>query len=181
MDRLPRMRPTSPDPSRSAREPRPPPMINRGGDRVVAPAAAIWIVGYCAHWAAFFLFERVPHERLPPYPSGIRLYRLVALADLALRLCTYVPIAWIIVCSWKRYPKSALVVLVAVLPALVVDSATRMSMGWRQNTSNLSWFVYSRLLYGFGQLIDDFLPVVGFSVGLLSVLLSICLRRLRGP
>jgi hypothetical protein len=180
MDQLPRMRPTSPDPSRSPSQPRPRP-VNQLEARVVAPAAAIWLVGYCAHWAAFFLFERVPHERLPPYPSGIRLYRLVALADLALRLCTYVPIAWIIVCSWKRYPKSALVVLVAVLPALVVDSATRMSMGWRQNTSNLSWFVYSRLLYGFGQLIDDFLPVVGFSVGLLSVLLSICLRRLRGP
>jgi hypothetical protein len=113
-------------------------------------------------------------------PAGVGFYRLVALADLALRLCTYVPIAWILVCSWKRYPKSARAVLVAILPALGADSATRMVLGMGPNTGDLGWFVYSRLLFGFGALIDDFLPVLAFSVGLFSVLLWMCLRRLRG-
>ncbi len=88
------------------------------------------------------------------------------------------PIAWIIVSSWKRYPKSARAVLVAILPALVVDSATRMVLGMGQNTGALGWFVYSRLLFGFGGLIDDFLPAVAFGVGLFSALLWIFLRRL---
>ena len=179
MERLPRMRPTSPDPSTLPPQPRPLP-ANPLEQRVVVPAAVIWVVGYCVHWAGFFLFESIPPGRLPPMPAGVGFYRMVALADLALRLCTYVPIAWIIVCSWKRHPKSARAVLIAVLPALVVDSATRMVMGMGANTGDLGWFVYSRLLFGFGALIDDFLPVVAFSVGLFSVLLCICLRRLRG-
>src|SRR5439155_9878794 len=103
MDQLPRMTPTSPDPSRLPPQPRPPP-VSLLEPRVVVPAAALWFVGYWAHWAGFLLFESVPSERLPPMPAGVGFYRMVALADLALRLCTYVPIAWIIVCSWKRYP-----------------------------------------------------------------------------
>jgi hypothetical protein len=186
MDRLPRMRPTSRDPWRSPPQRRPP-RPSRLEPRVVVPPAAIWCTGWWAYCLGFVLFERIPAERLPTMPAGLSFYRTVALADLALRLCVYVPIAWIVVCSWKRCPKSARVVLLGTVPALLADLATRYVTGMAANTSDMGWFVYSRLLFGLGLLIDDFLPVLALGVGLCSALLWICLWRLpdavsrRGP